>query len=143
MADTAVTQEVKFDAEALGSIKSYADAIAALNGSGVQLVTTDDLGHGFVVLDDKDRLVKQPFVILQMQFNDGDFGKFVSLYIVTDRGDKFILNDGSTGIMQQCVSYWSKGYQQGIAAPRGLARSDYEYADDKGVTTPAKTYYLA
>lgn len=137
-----------FSEDDLSAIGSFSDAMALLNDARVEVVSTDDLGDGFIVCDNKDSLVKVPFVILNVKFSEGDHGEFSILHIVTEDGRKLILTDGSTGINKQAALYAGKGRTQGILCPRGLVRSDYEYDDVDSKTgevkkKPATTYYLS
>jgi hypothetical protein len=113
------------------------------------------LGEGFEVLDraGKDSLTGVSFLIFEWQFNDGDYGEFVSLRLLDKNGRKAILNDGSTGICQQMRDL-PPNFTGAILCRRGLRRSDYTFEvlgpdgnpvlDSKGepVRKAAATYYL-
>jgi len=144
------------DAE-LGAIQSFADAMELLRAHGMTVADiTEEYGTGFDVLDDKRQLVKVPFLILTWRFTEGDHGKFVSMTIVTREpggvSRKLIVNDGSTGIRQQMETISEARLQQfegdmnkahaGLLVPKGLRISEYDYVNDKGVKTPAATFYL-
>jgi len=125
------------------------DSIKGLLGDKIGDAT--DLGSGFAVLDtdQKRRLVGVPLLFLFWGFNKGDQGDFVSAHVVqTDmRGQvvgKFIINDGSTGILNQLREYTNRtGSMQGLFAPKGLRASDYTYTDEKtGEDKPATTFYI-
>lgn len=104
------------------------------------VVESDALGE---VLngEGKDKLIGEAFFILDWRFNTGDQGEFVSLRVVTKRGVKYIVNDGSTGIFAQIQKAATK-VDGGIACRHGLRRSDYTYTDQKGAERPASTYYI-
>lgn len=108
------------------------DEIGALfEGTAVdstEVIESDSIGE---VLNgnDKDRLLKVPFFILDFRFNEGDMGKFVSARIVTKASEKFVLNDGSSGIYAQLLSASEKGVKGGIACRNGLRKSDYLFCD--------------
>lgn len=148
-------KDVRFSDDVLAGIDSFDAALAALASEGVQPETMDDYGTGFKVCNDKDRLIKVPFVILSWKFNQGDFGLFVSAEIVTKHGEKFILNDGSTGIKDQLVMVEEQRRKRGHPTPNagllvegGLTRSDYKTMIPDGKTgelveSAATTYYLA
>jgi hypothetical protein len=132
--------------DAFLGVESYQDAMKVLAQNGVGEIDNagDVLGDGFPLLEKKDSLLETPFVLLDWRFILGDFGEYVSARGITTAGQKFRLNDGSTGIYRQLESYTRQsGKRRGLAVPAGLTRSDYEYTDDKGNTTPASTYYLA
>jgi hypothetical protein len=148
------------------SSTSFHDRIAAAQEAG-----TLDVVSGRA-LADKSELVGVPFIVTGVTFRYGGkaAGKngaardYVSLEITTDSNVDMVLNDGSTGIRRQIVSYLvAKGLltltgdetvdsprtsAEGMAADypglsllvsRGLRVSHYsnEYADD------ATTYYLS
>lgn len=141
----------------LGDVKSFSDAMSLLNEANVSVVSTDDLGNGFTVLKEKDQLIKVPFIILDAILNRGDNGLFVSLYVVTERNEKLIVNDGSTGIRDQVRRYFARlnGRElsvddigshvlKGVMVKNGLSRSDYTYDDpNTGESKNAATYYLS
>jgi len=139
-----------FDDDVLKGISSLQDAFNVLNTAGIPFESMDDYGNGFEVLEDKNQLVKKPFAILEWRFNAGDMGEFVSATCVTEKGDKVIINDGSTGILRQLRTVTETreklgiaNVQAGLICKHGLRRSDYQYTDSKGESRPATTYYLA
>lgn len=135
----------------LASINSFTDAMNAAEGTFGAVDDFADYGSGFSVLDDKDKLVKIPFVILEFTFSQGEMGEFVSAPLVTEDGRKLILNDGSTGICKQLREVRDRRIERDIfpaqgalAVRNGLRVSSYKYVDPTtGKETPAKTYYLA
>lgn len=128
------------DAE-IRNIDTMDAAIAALGGDVVAVFS--ESGEWDVVAD-KGTLVKVPFVGLRWRFTEGDMGSFVSLEIVTEDGRRLVVNDGSTGIYRQLRTLTDEtGRMQGITCRKGLRRSDYTYADEKGLERPATTFYLA
>lgn len=126
------------DADMRG-VGSYEDALAlaeAIHGNVVDI--SEELGSGFAMLEDKSVLVKQKFVILQWRFSPGDYLKgFVSVGLVTSRGDKYIMNDGSTGIYDTLLEF-SQETQRfgGIVVPKGLRRSEYPTCPECGKPMP-------
>lgn len=143
MADKAVSQQKMYDDDALRNVRSFDDAVALLASSGVTPVDVTDYGTGFDVID-KQRLVDNPFVILEYKFAKGDFGEeFAIAYVVTESGEKGILTDGGTGVCKQLQSLAAQNVWNGIVCRKGLDRSDYEHVDENGKRTPATTYYLA
>lgn len=118
-------------------------------------------GWGVVVSDKhKDMFVGQPFILMFATFYESDKfgidGEFVSCAIVTRNDERFILNDGSTGICQQLRAHFAtaeRGVTQQVYAvcPKGLRKSEYVKTlsilndktgkmEDKDVD--AVTYYL-
>lgn len=155
----AVVKSAKFSDEELSSVKSFEDALATVASvsEGV-LEQIGDYGNGFIVLKDKDALVGVPFIVMAWTFHPSEFKdennlptEFVSAYVVTKNDEKWVLNDGSTGIRDQLAKVTSKRIEsgdevnafRGLACPQGLSKSEYTYVDDKGREIPAKTYYLS
>lgn len=108
---------------------AFADALALAEAAfgGVEVVT-DIMGNGFTLLpkDDKAKLVGEKLLFLKWGFSDGDFGLFTSVAVVTGKGEKYIVNDGSAGICGQLHQYTIKsGRFGGLIAPRGLRESTY------------------
>jgi hypothetical protein len=139
-----------FTDQALSNIDGFEAAMAALEDAGVGYESISDYGTGFTVID-KERLVGVPFVALEWRFNASDMSEagFVSVAVVTKHGEKFVINDGSTGIREQLQNITAlratrnhKTPQAGLLVPGGLTVSSYTYTDDKGKQIPARTYYL-
>lgn len=159
------TQRATFNDADLGAIKSFEDAASLLRGYaesvGVNVESADDYGTGFRVVENKDSLVGVEMIFLDWRFTDGDFGQFVSIEAVTKAGDKFIINDGSTGLYQQMVNITAQraaagrpDTQTGLYVPHGLTKTDYFFNEDTKETAsrkpenggkawkPASTYYV-
>jgi hypothetical protein len=109
------------------------DEIAALfegqTVDALDVIETDAIGE-ILNGDDKSRLLGQPFFILDFRFNIGDQGDFVSMRVVTKNGDKYVVNDGSTGLYAQLKTVAEKGVTRGIACRHGLRKSDYLYCPE-------------
>lgn len=141
-----------FSEDVLRNIDSFDAVIAMTGGTGTNIA--DVLGTGFVVLDEKSHpqgkghLVGTEFLIVKYGRHASEtiVGKeFTSLHIVTkEGGEKWIVNDGSTGIHEQCVTLKAElGTICPLYVPRGLRVSEYDYTDEKtGAVSKAKTYYL-
>lgn len=107
-----------------------------------ELDNVSELGGGFhlVKKDDKSKFEGVPFVILYFRINDKwRYGAGVSMMIQTavpvvfdgERYERFIINDGSTGIAQQLFDYKvATGKQGPILCKRGLRSSTYEVMED-------------
>lgn len=108
------------------------------------------IGTGFTLIDDKTKLLGIPFVVVRYAVNestkvtrDGKPALFSTIYLITGSGEKFIINDGSTGIHAQCQEILAqRGKLSGLYVPKGLRVSTYEY-NDNGTTTEASTFYFA
>lgn len=139
-----------FTEEALRDIDSFDAVISLTGGTGTNIA--DVLGAGFAVLDEqanplgKGLLVGQKLLVLKygVHLSEKTGKEFTTLHIVTEPGDKWIVNDGSTGIHQQCKSLKEQlGTICPLLVPRGLRVSEYDYTDEKtGAVSKAKTYYL-
>ncbi len=134
-----------YDVTELRGIGSFEDALALVQDKlGDTINAEKELGTGFRVLNgpDKDRLLGVSFIILSMDFNEGDQGAFVSFLCVTENGGKFIVNDGSTGVYKQLDEYRLRGGKPGgLLVNGGLRKSEYDKEID-GRMTKAVTYYL-
>jgi hypothetical protein len=143
-----VVRGPKYDADRLAAVESFDDAVAlAAETVGEIANAADELGDGFAILSDKNKLVGVPCMFLSWNFNLGDYGEFVSAQVVarTESGGvlKVIVNDGGAGIYQQLSDFTAKSNKLGgLFARHGLRRSDYTYKDEKGKDTPATTYYI-
>lgn len=129
--------------DTLRDIHSFSDAMQVLSDAGIDIRSTEEFGDGFRVLEDKSRLVKTPFIVLGYKFAQGDNGEFVIIHAVTDRDEKLIITDGSTGIKEQMKKYQSHGIHAGLLVRDGLVKSDYTFKDENGNDRPATTYYLS
>lgn len=136
------------DDDLLG-VNSWEDALTLLNEVGEFVESADEvIGNGFAILptDQKSRLEGVPLMLLSWRFTNGDQGEFVSVLTLarTQSGiEKWIVNDGSTGICDQLRTYTkSKNKHGGLMVKRGLRRSDYTYTSDDGKEKPATTFYL-
>lgn len=88
---------------------------------------SDELGNGFALIEDKSKLEGIGMLVLNWRFNEGDFGMFASVAAVTEKNDKVIFNDGSTGIYSQLRTYTDEtGHTGGLKARHGLRGSSYD-----------------
>lgn len=145
-------QNSRIENETLNKLRNTSDVAEYFQAVAADLEDySDEYGSGFEILDKKERLVDEGFVIVAWQFNTSKEygGKFVTAYVITERGDKFILNDGSTGIRDQLYKVTetrrARGVEQSqkaLMVRKGLRASRYTYVDDNGKETQATTYYL-
>jgi hypothetical protein len=150
---------VRLDDETLREIGSFDDALKVMQDSGDIVVADAEIGNGFAVADDdvKMRLQKIPIALLSWTFNKGDYGKaedgsdeFVTAHVVTKSGEKWIINDGSTGIRRQLRTYTNRtNRQNNMVVRNGLRFSEYVIDPETGKALPrgskgdkAKTWYL-
>jgi hypothetical protein len=130
--------------ENLREIENF-DDIKTLSGVAEITSISAVLGTGFSVLEDKARLLNLGFIIVKFGTHESEKngGEFSTLHVVTDTKEKWIVNDGSTGIHAQMTELKEKlGSVCPLFVPRGLRVSEYDYENDKGETSRARTYYL-
>lgn len=160
--DVVATERMRLSDDDLRSFQTLSEAFGSL-GVAVEDYS-ESYGSGFTVLDsdDKNRLVKVPFGILEWRFNDGDQGEFVSAVLMTEDGAKYVINDGSTGIYEQLKKVTADRKERGaddyaathaLLVKKGLRRSDYDTdasgkpvekgADPSMVKGSGTTYYLS
>lgn len=135
MTDTAIAP-VEVPREVLRKQATFQDVIDT--GAAISHVG-DYLGDGFSVAD-KATLIGTPFLILDWRFNEDESSQrgFVSVSIMTKHNEKFVVNDGGTGIMAQMQEIQDAGVQPPLLVAKGLRRSDYTV---EGVGD-ATTFYL-
>lgn len=145
-----VDQNVSFSDTELRGITSYEDALRLVETKYGDVVdAADEIGSGFVLLSDKNKLVGEPFVILSLNFIEGDYRNdlgektyYVAARVVTKHGDRFVLIDGSAGIYIQLDDWHVRsGRSGGMVVSGGLRKSEYE-TEINGQMQPATTYYL-
>jgi hypothetical protein len=156
-----IVQITRLDDNTLRDITSFDDALRVMQEQGSVSVADAELGNGFSIADDKvkDRLIGVPLAFLSWNFNAGDYGSaddgsnvFVSAMVVTQAGEKFIINDGSTGICKQLQEYTNRTSKtQNLVVRHGLRKSEYRIHKETkipvargydGPTEPASTYYI-
>lgn len=152
----------------LRELTSFDDAMRLIQeelGAKVHSVE-EEIGTGFVILDDKSKLEGMDFLAIMWEFHSsGDYsqvdpesgielpGQFVSVHLMTKAplqgymGNKYIINDGSKGgIRDQLAEYSNRhdGKRVGLVCMGGLAVSEYDYTDETtGKKSKARSYYLA
>jgi hypothetical protein len=147
MSEVVATTPV-FSTTQLQEIKSFDDALALLANSGMELSSIKDYGDGFEVLD-KSRFVNRKFIIIDYKIVDAEkstYGtEFAVVRIVTVDGVKALLTDGSvkSGLCNQIMTLRDQGVTGGVMCEDGLIVSEYDYVDENGERTPAKTYYFS
>lgn len=148
--ETAVATTRKPTAEQLRSLTTFEDAMNLARELGGEVVKSDVLGDGFTLTEEKDGLVGKPCFFISWTFSSGEFGDFVSARVMVQEPNgstsKWIINDGSSGLMVQLGELTDQDITN-VFAPRGLRRSDYKKAvwDEKlgaEVEKPATTFYL-
>jgi hypothetical protein len=152
MEDTTQIQSSVFSEDSLREIQNFDDAIRLAQAQFGNIASvSEEIGDGFVVLstDEKAILVGIPCLALEWEFwpgNHGDKG-FVSIRLVARMPGgvmgKYIINDGSTGVMRQLKDYTDRTGRRGaLMLPGGLRASEYQKTLDNGEVTDATTYYL-
>ena len=157
--EIAVNTPAVFDDLALARIKTFDDVFSAFQNANVQPEQIADYGTGFTVLDDKDRLIGVPFVAVQWRFNyskeyadgNGEPLEFVTVTLMTKHSEKFLINDGGSGIYRQLKRVTALRMDDGHPTPQagmfcadGLTVSRYPYTDPvTGKKSTAETFYLS
>ena len=115
-----------FTEEDLTDLTTFADVRALFDSVGLSgnIETMADYGTGFVVEKDKSRLVNVPFVIIEWFFwaseqkneatGETYETEFASAYIMTERHQKIIINDGSSGIYKDLKDVTEKRLKKGL-----------------------------
>lgn len=117
----------QFDDLALRGITSFDDAVEAATAEWGEVVDyAEEFGSGFSVLENKTELVGERSLILSFKINEGKWGGFVSALVLTERGGKYIVNDGSEGMYKQLRGIALQGRNGGILMQKGLSRSTYD-----------------
>lgn len=133
-----------FSTEELRAVDSFAAALdLATSAAGTEIpLASEVLGDGFALLDsdEKDRLIGTDMILLDWTFSKGDFDEeFVSVRLVTKDGNRYIVNDGGTGIRAQLRDYTDRAGVSGLLrVERGLRKSTYR----NEFTENGVTYYL-
>jgi hypothetical protein len=140
------------------NINTMDDAIALFQDRmGASVVeAAEEIGDGFYLIEDKDKLVGVPLLLLTWNFNAGDFAStFVSVRAIARFGNsgdaKVVFNDGGTGIRDQ-LDKFSNGDRPmgGVFVAHGLRKSEYGLNEanepvklnDPAAVGKATTYYL-
>lgn len=100
---------------------------------------------------DKDTLVGVPFMIcdVRVSWSTKFDSPFVNILALTKDNEKIVINDGSTGIMEQMLHMLNKSKRKaGIVCNGGLRKSEYKVDvydafKDETKTIEAATYYIA
>lgn len=132
-----------FNEDQLRGLASIEDVFANVSEPVTEI--GEVLGDGFSVLENKSDLVGVRFVVVTYETHTSEIngGQFSSMRVITEKNDKYIVNDGSTGIHAQCAALLEKtGKVAPLLVPGGLRMSEYDY-DDNGQKKRARTYYLA
>lgn len=140
------------------NISSFEDALAFVAEVYGDVLAADEvIGNGFKMLSNKGLLVGVPFVAVQWKFHVSDYNDsfYTNMLVVTDKGDRYLVNDGGSGITRDLKDYSDRsGRMGGLVFRNGLSESTYSFCDDCRVATvrcadpdnhkqgPATTYYL-
>lgn len=106
---------------------NYNELMAQVDTADV-VDAAEALGNGFTIASEKDKakLVNVPFVIVDWRVNEnGRFGPFFTLFIITADNRKLILNDGGSGIGEQLAQLSDAGFDGLIQCRHGLTVSEY------------------
>lgn len=144
---TLASGEKKYEATAAELRELSFDQLQQL---GLDITTADEaIGSDQYgpILEDKQALVGKPCMFVHWEFYPGDFGEFVSAWVITmENGQeaRYIVNDGSSGIYAQLKGLTTnKGVDSMMFAKHGLRVSTYDKEMPNGtVLKDCKTYYI-
>lgn len=132
-----------FSDEDLRGLKSFSDAFAAAEERyGSVVDAADFLGSGFTLLkgEEKAQLVGKPFIVLESRFHPGDYAsEYASIVLMTQADERFILNDGGSGIcadVQQMQALTNRN--GGWLIKGGLRVSEYATCGKCSLPRPAE-----
>jgi hypothetical protein len=128
-----------FKDDALSAIDSWDKAAAMAQAAYGKISAIEDvLGNGFMVIrsdETKKTLVGAPLLLLEWQYNNGDFNEFVSVYAIRkkDSGaiDKYVLNGGEAIANQLRQVEEETGINGGLYVAKGLRVSEFNFCDTK------------
>lgn len=121
----------RFSDDDMRAISSFDEALSFVEAEyGTIHEIADYIGNGFTVLpsERKTDLIGKELIVIDWRVNDGDYGLYASLAVVTREGNaKWIVNDGSSGIGAQLKQLTAeKGITGGLRVPGGLRVSEYD-----------------
>lgn len=165
---TVVLSTRVFSDDDLRSLQSFQDVFNRATELGLGVADEPEIGTGFTMLDDKDKLVKVRFVIVEWRFlqsseitlSDGSPSEYVAASLVTEHNQRYVITDGSAGIFQQLKRITQRRVeraQDGVSpyallpVAGGLRKSEFFVNQETGEIrreggagfTKAATYYLA
>jgi hypothetical protein len=132
---------VSLSDDSLREVTTFEEALALAEQTyGNVLSFSDEMGNGFKILQDKSKLVGVRALFLNWRFSEGNFGTFVSAAVVTsDTNEKWILNDGGSGIHADLMEYSARtGRFGGMIAPNGLRVSEYTTCNSCNAPRPSR-----
>ncbi len=118
---------------------------AAVNAFPTIIPASVAFGDGSTMIENKKTLIGMEFIVLDWRFvvDSATNREYVNVLIMNRTGDKGRFNDGSTGIAEQCRQYEEAfGRRGGIHCQRGLRVSEYNYTNEKGEVSLARTFYF-
>lgn len=136
---------ISLDPNDLRSLQSFEDAVAfATEQYGAVVDAATEIGDGFILCDDKDRLIDVPMMMLGWRFTPGDYGaEFVviraflknAITVAGEDTNKVVIIDGGTGINAQIKDYMDRTNRSGgMLVSRGLRKSEYDNEYGHGTT---------
>ena len=162
--DIAVRTELPLDV--VQTFNTPADVQAYFQAQGLTISTGDEISDGFERLENKDRLVSVPIILIDWNvFYSQEYqNEAYTIRLMTSTGEKFRIADGSTGIKAQLDEITVKRLANGEKFPNGglmvkdgLTKSEYWVSKETGKALSnaeaeampaserrmAATYYLA
>lgn len=155
--------------ETLRELETTDDVLRFLQSQNIEVIdAVKELGTGWVVPTDDDvvkrDLCGKELIVAWWTIQPGDYfrtlpdgtqerANFVTMFVITPDNQRYILNDGSTGLARQLEDFTKRtGRNAGLGCKQGFRVSEYRIdaatqqpvgRDFTGPTEPARTYYLA
>lgn len=131
-ASSGTVSQREFTDDFLRGIGSLEDAMTLMADMGGVVESTQEIGSGFALTDNKQQFVGVPLMLIKWDTHPGAYGTpFISCYLITEHSDRWIIIDGGEGICHQLREYTAKtGRQHGMLCPRGFTSSDYKFCQD-------------
>lgn len=132
-------------------ITTTGDMVKYFNDQSMQPTDGSELGTGWQLLKDKRKLLGRPFMILfwERRIDETTKRAYTTVHLMENSGERWIINDGSTGIHAQLEKAVEKRHLAGISPVNGPMRvnnglrvSDYTVENAQGGEEAASTFYL-
>lgn len=132
----------KYDMATRMNLQTFEDAIRLGMEHGI-VVSSEEMGDGFMPIPDVDMLIGLPFVIVDWHYGKNKkYGTdFIIIRLITKHNEKYMMIEGSTGIMRQLQMYEQLAEQKigTYRCMKGLSKSEYFYSTELKQVVP-ETY---
>ena len=127
--------------EIVKNFRTVADVEAYFASLGTEMSTGDEISDGYEVLDNKDRLLDTPLIVIDWRevWSNENASYFHTIRVLTLSGERYRISDGSTGISDQLreitkvrLNEGNKVPNAGLIVRAGLTKSEYWVHKDEG-----------